>query len=74
MGRSASEAAGTFGPAFAASLITILREGIEVILLLSMLVALAVKTGEGPARSRACGRSAGAWRWRSSPALARPGG
>jgi high-affinity iron transporter len=53
LGRSAAAPAGTFGPAFAASLVTILREGIEVILLLSMLIALANKTGEGggPARS-----------------------
>src|SRR5262249_3136754 len=38
--------AGAFGPAFAASLVTILREGIEVILLLTMLVTLVVKSGQ----------------------------
>jgi high-affinity iron transporter len=36
---------GVFGTAFAASLITILREGVEVILLLTMLIALVAKTG-----------------------------
>ncbi len=45
LGRSAERAAGTFGPAFAASLVTIVREGAEVILVLAMLIALAVKTG-----------------------------
>ena len=37
--------AGSFGPAFAVSLVTVLREGVEVILLLTMLLALASKTG-----------------------------
>ena len=37
---------GSFGPAFGASFVTALREGAEVILLLAMLVALAVKTGQ----------------------------
>ncbi|HEV3167891.1 MAG TPA: FTR1 family protein, partial [Isosphaeraceae bacterium] len=37
---------GAFGTAFGASLITILREGIEVILLLTMLAALLAQTGE----------------------------
>jgi high-affinity iron transporter len=36
--------AGTFGAAFAASLITIVREGVEIILLLAMLIALVAKT------------------------------
>jgi high-affinity iron transporter len=35
--------AGTFGPAFFASLITMLREGVEVILVLAMLIALVAK-------------------------------
>ncbi len=60
---------GTFGPAFVQSLILILREGIEVILLLTMLVTLATKTGQaGALRSirwgvgLACVASAGtAW-------------
>jgi high-affinity iron transporter len=39
-------AAGTFAPAFAASLITIVREGVEVILILAMLIALAAKAGQ----------------------------
>jgi high-affinity iron transporter len=37
---------GAFGTAFGASLITILREGVEVILLLTMLAALVTQTGE----------------------------
>jgi high-affinity iron transporter len=48
--------AGTFGTAFVESLITIVREGVEVILVLAMLVALVAKatTAAGvPARARA---------------------
>jgi high-affinity iron transporter len=45
--RTAAQPAGTFGPAFAASLITILREGVEVILVLAMLIALATRAGKG---------------------------
>ena len=41
-----SALAGSFSPAFVSSLLTILREGVEVILLLSMLIALAVKAGQ----------------------------
>lgn len=41
--------AGSFGPAFATSLMTILREGVEVILLLAMLIALAGKAGQSRA-------------------------
>ena len=44
--RSAAEPAGTFGPAFAASLVTIVREGVEVILVLTMLIALATRTSQ----------------------------
>jgi high-affinity iron transporter len=44
--RCDSSAAGSFSLAFANSLITILREGVEVILLLTMLVALVAKTGD----------------------------
>jgi high-affinity iron transporter len=44
--RSAAEPAGTFGPAFAASLVTILREGVEVILVLTMLIALVTRTSQ----------------------------
>ena len=40
---------GTFAPAFAASLITIVREGVEVILILTMLIALVAKTGQAGA-------------------------
>lgn len=43
---SAAQPSGTFGLAFTNSLITILREGVEVILLLTMLVALVAKTGQ----------------------------
>ena len=41
--------AGSFSPAFVASLVTILREGVEVILLLTMLIALAAKAGQSRA-------------------------
>jgi high-affinity iron transporter len=41
-----ARAAGTFGLGFAASLGTILREGVEVILLLTMLFALVAKAGQ----------------------------
>ena len=48
--RSVSEAnsavAGSFAPAFGLSLVTILREGVEVILLLTMLITLASKAGQ----------------------------
>jgi high-affinity iron transporter len=41
--------AGAFGPAFAASLVTIVREGVEVILVLTMLLALVAKATSIPA-------------------------
>ncbi len=41
-----SRAGGTFGAAFFASLVAILREGVEVILLLTMLVSLVAKAGQ----------------------------
>ncbi len=41
---------GAFAPAFAASLVTILREGVEVILILTMLLTLVAKTGQPGAR------------------------
>jgi high-affinity iron transporter len=47
-----AQPAGTFGTAFVASLVTILREGVEVILVLAMLIALVAKAtssaGPGP--------------------------
>ena len=43
--RAEGERVGTFAPAFFASLITVLREGVEVILLLTMLTALSTKAG-----------------------------
>jgi high-affinity iron transporter len=49
--RTWEQPAGTFGPAFAASIITILREGVEVILVLTMLIALATRAGKGPSET-----------------------
>lgn len=46
LGRVEADSKGRFGPAFAQSLFIILREGVEVILLLTMLVALVAKTGQ----------------------------
>ena len=43
IGRLEAQPTGTFAPAFFASLITILREGLEVILVLTMLIALVAK-------------------------------
>jgi high-affinity iron transporter len=45
LARAESSVAGSFSPAFLTSLLTILREGVEVILLLTMLVALVAKAG-----------------------------
>ena len=44
--RSEAVAVGSFGAAFSLSLVTILREGVEVILLLAMLIALVAKAGQ----------------------------
>jgi len=52
IGRASAHAAGSFGAAFGASLVTAVREGVEVILLLTMLLALAAKTGQ-PGATRA---------------------
>jgi high-affinity iron transporter len=46
-----SRSGGTFGAAFFASLVTALREGVEVILLLTMLLALVAKAGQPKALS-----------------------
>jgi high-affinity iron transporter len=46
---------GAFGPAFAASLVTIVREGVEVILILTMLLALVAKAASAPAAAGADG-------------------
>lgn len=43
--RVEGRASGSFAPAFAASLLTIVREGVEVILLIAMLLALVAKAG-----------------------------
>jgi len=45
--RLEAQPAGTFGPAFFSSLITILREGVEVILIVTMLLALVAKATAG---------------------------
>ena len=45
--------AGAFGTAFFESLITIVREGVEVILVLAMLIALVVKASQSPAGAAA---------------------
>ncbi|WP_074310172.1 FTR1 family protein [Singulisphaera sp. GP187] len=58
LGRVEGQPAGTFGPAFAGSLFIMLREGVEVILLLAMLVALATKTAQ-PGAMRAIGWGVG---------------
>lgn len=58
LGRVEQQSAGAFGSAFASSLFIILREGVEVILLLTMLLALAAKTGQ-PGATRAIGWGVG---------------
>ncbi len=45
--------AGAFGTAFLESFVTIVREGVEVILVLAMLIALVARAGEPSAESRA---------------------
>ncbi|WP_435009841.1 FTR1 family protein [Tundrisphaera lichenicola] len=49
--RADDAVAGSFGLAFVNSLVTILREGVEVILLLTMLFALVAKAGQPKAKS-----------------------
>jgi high-affinity iron transporter len=61
LGRSEAQRAGTFGAAFVNSLIVILREGAEVILLLAMLVALAARSGEREPQRRAGALRAIGW-------------
>jgi high-affinity iron transporter len=46
--RLESRPVGAFGPAFVASLVTILREGVEVILVVTMLLALVSRAALGP--------------------------
>ena len=48
--KSSQEVMGSFASAFGVSLITIVREGVEVILLLAMLFALVAKTGQAGAK------------------------
>ncbi|MDR3632364.1 MAG: FTR1 family protein [Isosphaeraceae bacterium] len=50
LARFDARSGGRFLPAFGASLVTILREGVEVILILTMLLALVAKTGQVGAR------------------------
>src|SRR4029077_10056186 len=52
--RPGQNSLGAFGAAFGVSFITIVREGVEVILLLTMLFSLVAKTGQ--ARYLAAGR------------------
>ncbi len=71
---------GTFGTAFVESLITIVREGVEVILVLAMLITLVAKAAPAGTMSRdeaadhatnrrgRCGPSGTVWRSPSSPA------
>ena len=80
--RLESRPVGTFGAAFVASLITILREGVEVILVVAMLLALVAKATAGSvalshdevdasAQTKDLGppgRSGGAWDWPPLPA------
>jgi high-affinity iron transporter len=61
LGRSRAEPASTFGSAFANSFIVIVREGAEVILLLAMLIALAVKAEGNPGAARSGALRAVAW-------------
>ncbi len=49
---------GAFGPAFFASLVTILREGVEVILVVTMLLALVAKAAVGPRMGNPSGSDA----------------
>jgi high-affinity iron transporter len=51
IGRLEARPVGAFGPAFLASLVTIVREGVEVILVVAMLLALVARaaSGSGPA-------------------------
>lgn len=48
--RLETRSSGGFLPAFGASFVTILREGVELILILTMLLALVAKTGQAGAR------------------------
>jgi high-affinity iron transporter len=53
IGRLETRPVGSFGPAFFSSLITILREGIEVILVVTMLLALVAKAAVVPGQTNA---------------------
>ena len=53
--------AGAFGTAFFESLITIVREGVEVILVLAMLIALVVKASQPTADSARAGAMRAIW-------------
>ncbi len=76
--RLEAQPAGRFGPAFVASLVTILREGIEVILILTMLLVLVGKATSVPAvdspaddRAHGSGESVGASAGRTKQRAAR---
>jgi len=51
IGRLEARPVGSFGPAFFSSLVTILREGVEVILVVTMLLALVAKAAVGPGQA-----------------------
>jgi high-affinity iron transporter len=53
VGRLEARPVGAFGPAFFSSLVTILREGVEVILVVTMLLALVSKAAVGRGQSNA---------------------
>ena len=58
VGRLEAQPAGRFGPAFFASLVTIVREGVEVILILAMLLALVGKATSAAGLRAPAGRIA----------------
>jgi high-affinity iron transporter len=55
IGRLEARPTGAFGPAFIASLVTILREGVEVILVVAMLLALVSKAAVAPPQGSSSG-------------------
>lgn len=68
--RQESRPAGAFGTAFAESLVTIVREGVEVILVLAMLIALVVKAiGSAPGETNANARAASTAKGRAMRAI-----
>jgi high-affinity iron transporter len=68
--RTTATPAGAFGPAFAASFITIVREGAEVILVLTMLIAVATRASQTHAQGAQAGAAAADRRDRALAAIA----